>query len=122
MSQAGAITINISKIFSGLLFDIFYFPVWWYSSGAAQFARALWAFFLSRERKWALLIWIRNIFKPMYSQYDFWGIVISFFMRVFQIIFRSLILLFWLIILSALLLLWLGLPAFIGYNIYFQFK
>jgi hypothetical protein len=80
------------------------------------------AHFLSDKQKaLALLVWIRNIFRPMYAQYDFAGILISFFIRLVQIIFRSFILLFWLIFSLAVVAFWVLLPVFVIYEIIFQF-
>jgi hypothetical protein len=75
-------------IFTDIVLDIFYFPLWWYSRG------------LVLALKWALKeigetqdflgvhIWVANIFRPMYGQRDIQGKIISFFMRIVQIILR----------------------------------
>ncbi|PIX12175.1 hypothetical protein COZ73_00770, partial [Candidatus Falkowbacteria bacterium CG_4_8_14_3_um_filter_36_11] len=73
-----------------------------------------------REKSLALLIWIKNIGRPMYGQYDWQGRIISFFMRLIQIIIRSFFMLFWLALALAILGLWALLPFIVLYNIYWQ--
>ena len=49
-------------------------------------------------RRWktlALGVWIVNIFVPMYAQHDIAGTLISFFMRVIQIIARGAVMIVW---------------------------
>ena len=103
-----------------LLKDIVYFPLWWYSRGLAQLVIKLKDFLLNKEKSLALLVWIKNIHKPMYGQYDWQGMLISFFMRLFQIIARGLFLLFWLVLALVIFLIWLILPIFVVYEIIFQ--
>ncbi len=114
------ISLYAGKIFVDLLRDIIYFPLWWYSRGLAQLVVKLKDFLLNKEKSLALLVWIKNIHKPMYGQYDWQGMLISFFMRLFQIIVRGLFLLFWLILALVILLIWLILPIFVVYEIIFQ--
>ena len=90
--------------------EMLYFPFWWYGAGAFQTARALFKFWLNQEKLLGVGIWVRNIFVPMYGQRDIAGRVISFIMRLFQIIIRGLALLFWLIFIIIAFLLWLALP------------
>ncbi len=112
--------LHTGKIIVDLLKDIVYFPLWWYSRGLAQLVIKLKDFLLNKEKSLALLVWIKNIHKPMYGQYDWQGMLISFFMRLFQIIARGLFLLFWLILALVILLFWLILPIFVIYEIIFQ--
>ncbi|MFA5133946.1 MAG: hypothetical protein WC459_04055 [Patescibacteria group bacterium] len=69
--------------------DVLYFPVWWYSKGMVFSLK--WAFreIADTQNFLGVHIWIKNIFTPMYGQYDIPGRIISFFMRFFQIILRS---------------------------------
>lgn len=57
-------------------------------------------------------IWIKNLFKPMYGQRDIAGKIISFFMRAFQIIFRSIIFLGFSLFYILLFIIYLVLPVF----------
>lgn len=103
-----------------ILLEIFYFPVWWYSKGLmGAFVRAK-NFLAKRERGLALLVWIKNIFVPMYGQTDIASRLISFFMRFFQIIFRSVAMLFWVFAVLIIILFYIFLPVFVVYQIIFQ--
>ncbi len=57
----------------------------------------------------------------MYAQYDWQGTLISFFVRLVQIIFRSIFMLFWLILSLAVIIFWIILPPLVVYEIIFQF-
>jgi len=66
------------------------------------------------------MVWIKNIFTPMYGQTDWQGKLISFFMRLFQIIFRGIVMTFWLFFTFTQIAAWIALPFFISYEIIFQ--
>ena len=108
------------KIFFDLIKEILYFPLWWYSRGLIQIFIRLKNFLVYKQRTLCIIIWIKNIFRPMYGQYDLPGQIISFFVRLFQIIARSLIFLFWFIICLLALFFWLILPILVIYEIIFQ--
>ena len=108
------------KIIEKILIDIIYFPVWWYSRGLLNLFFKLKKFLYNKQRSLAILVWIKNIFKPMYGQYDFAGILISFFVRSFQIIFRSIVMLFWIIFAVIVFCSWVILPILVAYEIIFQ--
>ncbi|MFA4941193.1 MAG: hypothetical protein WC582_01165 [Patescibacteria group bacterium] len=109
----GRVALNLAK-------DIAYFPLWWYSEGLKQLLLKLRDFLVNKERALALFVWIKNIFRPMYSQYDWPGIIISFFVRIFQIIFRGALMIFWLVFSLVILAFWLFLPVLAIYEIIFQ--
>ncbi|OGF24010.1 hypothetical protein A3H09_04020 [Candidatus Falkowbacteria bacterium RIFCSPLOWO2_12_FULL_45_13] len=109
------------KIAGELIFDVLYFPLWWYSRGLVNIIVGVKDFLVNKQKSLALLVWIKNIFKPMYAQYDWQGMLISFFMRVIQIIFRSMTMLVWLVLSLAAIIFWTTLPALILYEITFQF-
>lgn len=109
-----------TKILAELGRDILYFPLWWYTRGLGQLIISLKNFLVTREKSLALLIWIKNIGKPMYGQYDWAGHIISFFMRIFQIIIRGIAMLFWFSLALAIAGFWLILPLLVIYEIMFQ--
>ena len=94
-------------------FVVIYFPFWWYSAGFVRFLRYLGNFLKEKQKSLALLIWIKNIFRPMYGQSDILGRLISLFMRIIQIIFRSLVWLFFLLLTILLAIFWLVSPLLI---------
>lgn len=91
--------------------DLFYFPLWWYTLGA--FRVGTWCFSLLQIGNSELEpgLWLRNIFVPMYGQHDIEGRLISFVMRVVQIILRTFALAVWLAFCLLLFFGWLLLPA-----------
>ena len=111
---------NFIKIFIDIILDIIYFPFWWYSAGF-WFALKKVATFLSNQQKsLGIFIWLKNIFVPMYGQRNLSGFLISFFMRIIQIIFRSLIMIFYLLLSLVYLIIWLGLPIAVVWEIVYQ--
>ena len=109
------------QIIAELVWDVLYFPVWWYSRGLLNLIKSLLNFLADKQKSLALIVWLKNIFRPMYGQYDWQGMLISFFMRLVQIIFRSLILLFWLILVLAVMAFWLLLPPLVAAEIILQY-
>ncbi len=108
------------KILSELVNEIIYFPAWWYSKGLINLLAILKKFLINKEKSLALSVWIKNILRPMYGQFDWVGMLISFFMRLFQIIVRSLMMIVWLLLAFFILCFWLILPLLVIYEIIFQ--
>jgi hypothetical protein len=104
------------------LFDIIYFPVWWYTRGTLHALRWTVGLFKRGNAVLAPGLWLANLFVPMFGQYDFVGRIISFFMRSFQVFIRSIAMLFWLIICLFLFCIWLVLPVAVIYGFSFVFK
>lgn len=96
------------------------FPVWWYSRGFLEQANSTWMFIQNRQKALALSVWVKNVFTPMYGQTDWQGRLVSIFMRLVQIVFRSIVMIVFVIIGIFRLLLWLILPLFVLYEIFFQ--
>lgn len=84
---------HFGKTLLQVVWDFAYFPLWWYSAGLLNIIKKIGNFYLNQEKSLAFSIWLRNIFTPMYGQYDFSGRLISFFIRFVQIIFRGLLML-----------------------------
>lgn len=77
-------------------------------------------FLRDKQKSLGILIWIKNIFRPMYGQTDWQGRLISLFVRIVQIIFRSVFMLFFVIMSFIFILAWIAFPFFIFYEIVFQ--
>ncbi len=97
--------------------DIFYFPLWWYSKGALYALRKCIGLLKSGNESLAPSLWLLNLFVPMYGQFDFQGRIISFFVRLVQIIARLFGLLIWLLFCVILFLIWLVLPLAVLYGL-----
>lgn len=113
--------LTLSSVIWDVFKDILLFPFWWYSFGLAKFLFRLKDFLSYKQRSLGLGIWIKNIFVPMYGQNDWQGVLISVFIRVVQIIFRSIAMLFWLILTMATLIIWLIFPLAVILGIVWQF-
>ncbi len=103
-----------------LVLDFAYWPIWWYSSGLMEALKNLWHSSIRANQELALLVWMRNIFTPMFGDFTWEGRIISFLMRVVQIIGRGIM--FILMVLFALiqLLLWIALPLIVIYEVLFN--
>ncbi|MFA4999847.1 MAG: hypothetical protein WC545_00595 [Patescibacteria group bacterium] len=109
------------KIITQILGEILYFPIWWYSVGFIRRVKVSWSFLRNREISLGFSVWAKNIFVPMYGQRDFAGRLISFLVRLVQIIARGLVLFLWLIIVLLGLIFWLALPILLLIALAFQF-
>jgi hypothetical protein len=112
--------LTLAGIFADILKDIVFFPFWWYSFGLIKILKKLAGFVADKEKSLALFIWIKNIFTPMYGQRDWQGKIISFFVRLAQIIFRAAILFFWIIIALIIFWIWFLAPIVVIYMIVWQ--
>ena len=109
-----------AKILAEIGRDLVFFPIWWYSQGLYLVVKKLLEFLKNQQKSLALWVWIKNIHRPMYGQKDWEGIMISVLMRVFQIILRSILMLFWVAVAVAVLAFWVLVPFVVIYQIYYQ--
>jgi hypothetical protein len=107
----------LQRLLLEAVFDIFYFPIWWYTGGALRAGRYCLALFLHGNLVLAPGLWLRNIFVPMYGQYDWQGRLISFVMRVIQIIARGIALIVWLAGCLGLFALWFIFPVVVVWSL-----
>lgn len=97
-----------------IIWDIIYFPIWWYSKGLARVAKyCVNSAVFHVQRRLALGVWLRNIFKPMYGDYTKEGWIISIAMRIVVLIWKLLAAIFWLVFLFLLFIIWLALPILV---------
>lgn len=105
------LAIVLAKYTFGVMIkNIVYFPVWWYSSGALLVFRGVGRQIITTWESLALGVWLKNIMRPMYGQYDIPSRIISFFMRCIQIFFRSLMMIFLTLIIFSAFIFYLALP------------
>ncbi len=95
--------------------DVLYFPIWWYTEGARR--ALLWCVARVADANDQLSpgLWLKNIFVPMFGQTDLQGRLMSFFMRLMNVILRSIALVFWGFGVLWLFVGWIVLPIGIGY-------
>lgn len=106
-------TRALKFVFADLIGDFFYFPVWWYTRGLAKMAMAASGRVAGIWTSLGVGVWARNLFVPMFGQADIPGRIISFFVRLFQIIFRTIWFVFAVAFQCLWLLVWLAIPIFI---------
>ena len=104
---------SVKFVLHEILIDIVYWPIWWYTKGAQSAFKKMFNTILQGNEELGLTLWVKNIFRPMFGQYDWQGRLISFFMRLFQIIIRFIILCFWIIFSVIIFFIWMILPLFI---------
>lgn len=97
--------------------DLLLFPLWWYTVGFFKCVRWAGNFLADWWQALGIGVWLKYLFVPMYGQRDIAGRFISFFMRLFQIIFKSIFFFIWVIFTLVIIVLWLALPIFIIYQI-----
>lgn len=108
------------KALGRFILELLYFPVWWYSFGAWNFLSKQLNYLHNQEKSLALFVWIKNILKPMYGQYDIAGLTISFIVRSIQIIFRGSYLSILAVISLSLIIAWLALPILVIKGLIYQ--
>ena len=69
--------------------DILRFPLWWYGAGLRSTGASVFQFVQGYSRSLGLMVWVKNIFTPMFGRYDWQSRLISVFMRVMNIVFRG---------------------------------
>ena len=111
------VILILQRLLLEALLDIFYFPLWWYSRGLLYAVRCCVDIFKQGNVALAPGLWLLNLFVPMFGQFDWQGRIISFFMRLVQIIARSIALLVWLGFCIVLFIAWLLLPIIVFYGL-----
>ncbi len=108
--------VALPRLILETFLDFLYFPLWWYTLGAFKSIKWCLSLVAVGNGHFAPGLWLNNIFVPMYGQYDIEGRVISFVMRLFQIVVRFIALFIWVIACLILFLIWLSLPALVLYG------
>lgn len=109
--------IIIQRIAFEFLLDVMYFPLWWYFGGAKLVGIKCIHLFQDTNMSLAPLLWLKNIFVPMFGQTDWQGRLTSIFMRFVNIIGRSIALIFATFFIVCLFFVWLLIPPFVLYMI-----
>jgi len=111
-----ALVLALQQTFGKLFWEIISCPFWWYTVGVWKMLQWFSDQITAEYRNLALGLWLKNLFVPMFGQYDRTGRIVSFFMRLVQIIFRFILLIVWLILLVIIFLFWLISPFLIVYG------
>ena len=87
--------IVLQRITVQFILDVLYFPLWWYSAGAWTALRFCFQLFSDQQTKLAPMLWLKNLFVPMYGQYDWQGRIVSVFIRFANVCIRSMVVIVW---------------------------
>jgi hypothetical protein len=101
------------NIFISLISELAYFPFWWYGKGFKKAIRFFKKEIKAGWRALALRILIRNLFKPMWADYTKSGRVISIFIRLIHLCYRSFLMFCWTILILILLIGYLAAPILV---------
>ena len=118
MKKDNIVLLSLKYISVDLIGNFLYWPIWWYSKGLLELLKIIYRNIIEEEKRFGVKIWLINLFKPMYAQYDWQGRIISLFMRLMMLIFKTVMFLLWVIILSAVVVIWIFLPIVGLYMIY----
>lgn len=111
------LVLVMQQTIGNLLWEIVSFPIWWYTIGVWKMLQWLGDQIVSEYRNLSLGLWLKNLLVPMFGQYDRTGRLVSFFMRLVQIIFRFFLLIIWFVLLVAIFLFWLTAPILVVYGL-----
>ena len=103
-----------------VVLDVVYFPIWWYSVGFVKLLRMCAERLANTARNLALGIWVRNMFTPMFGQYDWQGRMISFMMRVVMLVYKLVVFFVWILLLLILIAVWIAGPIAIVWYLLYQ--
>lgn len=107
------INATLKYIFIDLIGDMIRFPFWWFTKGLKKSAINFSKSIANTRESLGIGIWIKNLFKPMFGVRDWQGKIISFIVRVVQIIARSIFFLIFIILRLIIFIFWIILPALI---------
>lgn len=113
---------TIRFVFVDVAWGIVRFPVWWYTTGFLKVIHSLRTQFGGLVQSLNIKILVRYLLKPMFGQYDIWGRIISFVMRMVQLVFLLVVAAVVVATLTVLAVVWLLLPPFVLYNILFHLQ
>jgi len=107
--------INRTNEFARLIFvdtfgSLFWFPAWWYTIGLKKAIQWGMDGLNYRYQQYALKLWVKNFFIPMYGQYDFAGRLVSVFMRAVVIAGRSIALVLEGVVYLIVIIVWVIIP------------
>lgn len=110
----------ISFIVKDVIWNVLYFPIWWYTRGVYNILTKIKLEIVGLARTLHLPTLFKYLLKPMYGYTDIVSRIISFYVRIVQFI---VLLAFTLVVLSLLLLelvVWITLPLVVAYEIVFS--
>jgi len=95
-------------------------PFWWYGSGLRATGQYFLQAVFSTVKNFALDVWIKNLFNPMYGDTSFIGRLISFGIRLVMIFFRGLAVVVYTIVFLIVFVAYLLLPPVVVMGILYS--
>lgn len=112
MTRSNAV-LAIKYLAVDIVGSFLYFPLWWYTAGALRTGRFCAGTVRRQGQSFAIGVWLKNLFTPMYGLRDWQGRIISFFMRLMIVTWYSFILLLLSIVMTLVFLAWLAFPLLV---------
>ncbi len=83
-------SLELTKfVFAETVGSVIRFPIWWYGEGLSRLVGWIVKQLSYRWKSFSFVIWMQNLFVPMYGQYDLAGRLVSFVMRLVVLIGRG---------------------------------
>lgn len=115
-----SVALTLKYVFVDLIGGIIRAPIWWYTGGLKMMALWMANSIQGYAQSISLSVWVKNLFVPMYGQYDWQSRIISFIMRVFMIIGRMIALFAWLLVVLVVGVAYLILPPLAIFQLVFH--
>ena len=115
----GSYKIILKDLFLDTVVEVLYFPVWWYSRGLKKAALFCFLRFKDGWQNLALVIFIKNFFKPMYGQKGWDAYVLSLASHFIHLVFRLFLMFLWALLWVFILFAWVTLPIFTIWKLLF---
>ncbi len=109
--NASATVLFLRFFVVDVLFDVVRFPIWWYTSGLVRTLRWYGNQLRYGVDRLALVVLAKNLSRPMFGDYTREGRLISFAVRIVQLLVSFVLYLGWVIIMTALLVAYGALPV-----------
>ena len=110
--------IFIKDIFLDVVWEILYFPLWWFTKGLKNTGFFCLQRIKSSWRFLALSILLYSFFKPMFAQKGWDAYVLTLMVRCWQLCWRFIFMAIFAIFWTCVFLAWIGLPALIIYQLF----
>lgn len=108
----------VKSLFLDAVWEVLYFPVWWYSRGLKKTAFFCWSQLKYGWQVSGIAIILVNFFKPMYGQRGWEAYLLSLMTHFWQVFWRILVMFLWLAWWLLIVLAWLTLPILIVWKLF----
>lgn len=110
----------LQALISESIRELLWFPLWWYTKGLKLTLKKLAIAVKNSVKLFALDIWVKNLFVPMYGETSITGRIISFMVRLFMIMVRGLAVGIWAMGTVALALAYITVPPALIINMLYH--